>query len=103
MAITGEKPQLLTGGDRGRAAGAELPFGNVAVMICYDLEFPEWVRVAALAGADLIAVPVNWTRPAGPCRLARAGWRAVRSGRLRAGSACGSQRRVHRGRGPVRY
>jgi len=33
-------------------------------MICYDLEFPEWVRLAALAGADLIAAPVNW--PAAP-------------------------------------
>src|SRR5215472_4859413 len=37
---------------------AELPFGNVGLMICYDLEFPEWVRLAALAGADLIAAPV---------------------------------------------
>jgi predicted amidohydrolase len=37
-----------------------LPFGSVAVMICYDLEFPEWVRLAALADAGLIAAPVNW-------------------------------------------
>lgn len=41
-----------------------LPAGRVSVMICYDLEFPEWVRLAALAGADLIAAPVNW--PAAP-------------------------------------
>jgi len=42
--------------------------GRVAMMICYDLEFPEWVRLAALDGADLIAAPVNWPaapRPAG--------------------------------------
>jgi 5-aminopentanamidase len=42
--------------------------GRVGVMICYDLEFPEWVRLPALAGADLLAVPVNWpavARPAG--------------------------------------
>jgi 2,6-dihydroxypseudooxynicotine hydrolase len=38
----------------------DLEFGRVAVMICYDLEFPEWVRLPALAGADLIAAPVNW-------------------------------------------
>ena len=42
--------------------------GRIALMICYDLEFPEWVRLAALDGADLIAAPVNWpaaTVPAG--------------------------------------
>ena len=39
---------------------AETEVGRVAVMICYDLEFPEWVRLAALDGADLIAAPVNW-------------------------------------------
>jgi 2,6-dihydroxypseudooxynicotine hydrolase len=38
----------------------EFPFGRVGLMICYDLEFPEWVRLPALAGADLIAAPVNW-------------------------------------------
>ena len=44
----------------------ELPFGNVGLMICYDLEFPEWVRLAALSGAELIAVPVNWTASGSP-------------------------------------
>jgi predicted amidohydrolase len=34
--------------------------GRIAVMICYDVEFPEWVRAVALAGADLLCVPVNW-------------------------------------------
>ncbi len=42
----------------------DLGFGRVGVMICYDLEFPEWVRLATLDGADLIAAPVNW--PANP-------------------------------------
>jgi 5-aminopentanamidase len=39
-------------------------YGAIAVMICYDVEFPEWVRLPALAGADLLAVPTNW--PAEP-------------------------------------
>jgi 5-aminopentanamidase len=39
-------------------------FGRIAMMICYDVEFPEWVRLPALAGADLLAVPTNW--PAEP-------------------------------------
>jgi predicted amidohydrolase len=34
--------------------------GRVGVMVCYDLEFPEWVRLAAEGGADVLAVPVNW-------------------------------------------
>lgn len=43
-------------------------FGRVGVMVCYDLEFPEYTRQVALAGADLIAIPTNWPlspRPAG--------------------------------------
>ena len=46
----------------------ETAVGRIAMMICYDLELPEWVRLAALAGADLLCVPVNWPdgpRPAG--------------------------------------
>jgi predicted amidohydrolase len=35
-------------------------YGRIAMMICYDVEFPEWVRQPALAGADLLAVPTNW-------------------------------------------
>ena len=35
-------------------------YGAIAMMICYDVEFPEWVRLPALAGADLLAVPTNW-------------------------------------------
>lgn len=39
-------------------------FGRIGMMICYDLEFPEWVRLPALAGAELLCAPVNW--PYGP-------------------------------------
>ena len=42
----------------------ETPLGRIALMVCYDLEFPEWVRLVALAGADLLCAPVNW--PAAP-------------------------------------
>ena len=38
----------------------DFPFGRAGLMICYDLEFPEWVRLAALGGCDIIAAPVNW-------------------------------------------
>jgi predicted amidohydrolase len=48
------------------AAGDEPPLlvntrcGVLAVLLCYDLEFPELVRVAAQAGAEIVAAPVNW-------------------------------------------
>lgn len=38
----------------------ETRFGRLSMMVCYDVEFPEWVRVAALAGAELLCVPTNW-------------------------------------------
>ena len=51
-------------------------YGRLGLMICYDLEFPEWVRRVALDGADLLCVPVNWPlgpRPEGerPCEIIR--------------------------------
>lgn len=34
-----------------------------ATVICYDLRFPEWVRTAALAGAQVLFVPAQWPHP----------------------------------------
>jgi predicted amidohydrolase len=42
----------------------ETVHGRIGMLICYDLEFPEWVRLPALAGAELLCAPVNW--PDGP-------------------------------------
>lgn len=58
----------------GFSAGSGFPpiiatqYGRLGLVICYDLEFPEWVRRVALAGADLLCAPVNWPtypRPTG--------------------------------------
>lgn len=51
--------------------------GRIGVMICYDVEFPEWVRAVALEGANLLCAPVNWPllpRPDGerPTEMVRA-------------------------------
>ena len=47
------------------------------MMICYDLEFPEWARLPALAGAQLLCAPTNWPR------VPPAGRGAARGGRAR--------------------
>ncbi|CAN5151119.1 nitrilase family protein [soil metagenome] len=62
-----EEKNFFTAGDQ-RPPVVETEHGRLGVMICYDLEFPEWTRLAALAGTDILAVPTNWPlveRPAG--------------------------------------
>ena len=55
------EPELFTPGDRPPPV-VETEHGRVAAMVCFDLFFPEWVRLAALAGAELLCVPGNWPR-----------------------------------------
>lgn len=38
----------------------ELMGARVSVAICYDLEFPELVRLLTLEGVELLVVPTNW-------------------------------------------
>jgi predicted amidohydrolase len=38
------------------------PVGKLAVIVCYDLEFPELTRALALAGVQLLLVPTNWPK-----------------------------------------
>lgn len=33
------------------------PFGNIAIVICFDRHYPESIRTSALGGADLILIP----------------------------------------------
>lgn len=72
----------------GDAAGilVDTNFGRLGVAVCYDNEFPEVPRNLALAGADILALPVNWPlvpRPEGehPPELIQA-MAAARSSRL---------------------
>jgi 5-aminopentanamidase len=40
--------------------------GALGVLICFDLEFPEFPRSLALRGAELIVAPTNWPRESVP-------------------------------------
>jgi predicted amidohydrolase len=42
----------------------ETPLGNIGLMICYDCEFPEPMRIMALKGAEIIIDCAVWSIPA---------------------------------------
>jgi predicted amidohydrolase/ribosomal protein S18 acetylase RimI-like enzyme len=44
-------------------------FGNIAILICYDVEFPELARVMAEAGAEILFVPSCTDGREGFCRV----------------------------------
>jgi len=70
--LTYRKRHLVrtTGEDLVFVPGAELPVVEaggmrVALVVCWDLGFPEVVREAALTGAELILAPAGWREPWG--------------------------------------
>lgn len=70
----------------GRPPVVETRFGRIGVLICYDLEFPEYTRRIALDGADLIAVPTNWPHVRVPEGSGRPRWSSRRPRRGSTGS-----------------
>ena len=65
--LWGDEPDLFDPGDA-PAPVLDTPIGRLGLAICYDNEFPEVPRGVALAGAEVLALPVNWPlvpRPAG--------------------------------------
>jgi predicted amidohydrolase len=38
----------------------DTPLGKIGLQICYDIRFPEWSRILALKGAEIIALPTSW-------------------------------------------
>jgi len=71
-----DREHLMFTAGEDRPPVVETAFGRIGVLVCYDLEFPEWVRHVALAGADLLCAPVNWPlypRPEGerPAEIVR--------------------------------
>jgi predicted amidohydrolase len=39
---------------------ATTPLGRIGLQICYDIRFPEWSRLLALGGAEILVVPTAW-------------------------------------------
>jgi 5-aminopentanamidase len=54
-----EEKDIYTPGDSPPKV-IQTSIGKIATMICYDLEFPEFVRLVAQNGVELLCVPTNW-------------------------------------------
>ena len=57
-----DEASAYTPGDGVPAVG-EIDGVRVGLLVCYDVEFPEQVRLVALAGADLLVVPTALMEP----------------------------------------
>jgi len=44
----------------------ETPLAKIGIAICYDIRFPELIRVMALEGAEIICVPAAFNMTTGP-------------------------------------
>jgi predicted amidohydrolase len=93
------EPDVFTPGD-GDPPVVDTAYGRIGLMVCYDAEFPEWVRKPALAGADLLAVPTNWPaepRPPGERPMVVLNVQAAASANrifIAAADRCGTERGV---------
>lgn len=59
---------------------------RVALAVCWDLGFPEFVREAAYGGADLVLAPAGWRDPFGPQYALACAARALDNGVYVAGA-----------------
>jgi N-carbamoylputrescine amidase len=57
--LFGREREVFTPGDLGLPI-FEVSGIRLGVVVCYDLRFPEAVRILALRGVDLVAVPTAW-------------------------------------------
>ena len=44
-------------------------FGKIAILVCYDIEFPEAARILALSGAEILFVPSCTDERQAYCRV----------------------------------
>lgn len=63
-AISFKESLTLTAGDEVTVVDTEL--GKIGICICYDMRFPELLRLMALEGAELIVVPGAFNMTTGP-------------------------------------
>jgi predicted amidohydrolase len=58
-AFNGRESERMVAGDAPPPV-VETAIGRLGLQICYDVRFPEWSRLLALAGAESIVMPTSW-------------------------------------------
>jgi apolipoprotein N-acyltransferase len=77
--VVGWEASIMRRGD-GRVPVVETPDGRMAGAICYDADFPEFIRQAGLGAADLLIVPANEWREIKEVHAHMAAFRAIENG-----------------------
>nr|WP_278184197.1 carbon-nitrogen hydrolase family protein [Clostridium kluyveri] len=62
--ITFKESNVLTPGDK--VTVIDTKWGKIGVAICYDVRFPELMRLMALQGAKIIFIPASFNTTTGP-------------------------------------
>ncbi|APM38973.1 carbon-nitrogen hydrolase family protein [Clostridium kluyveri] len=62
--ITFKESDVLTPGDK--VTVIDTKWGKIGVAICYDVRFPELMRLMALQGAKIIFIPASFNTTTGP-------------------------------------
>lgn len=59
-----KESDVLTAGDEVTVVDTEL--GKIGIGICYDIRFPEYFRILALEGAEIVILPAAFNMTTGP-------------------------------------
>ncbi|WP_333859852.1 carbon-nitrogen hydrolase family protein [Clostridium sp.] len=62
--ITFKESEVLTPGDK--VTVIDTKWGKIGVAVCYDVRFPELMRLMALQGAKIIFIPASFNTTTGP-------------------------------------
>jgi apolipoprotein N-acyltransferase len=78
-AVAGWEASVMRRGD-GRLPIVDMPEGRLATAICFDADFPEFMRQTGQGGADLVVVPANEWRKVKDVHAQMAVFRAIENG-----------------------
>jgi apolipoprotein N-acyltransferase len=64
----------------GEIVTLDTPYGKIATVICFDMDFPHLIRQAGEAGVDVMFNPSNDWKEVAPLRMQMARFRAIENG-----------------------